>query len=361
MSKFSNFKKLNPSQIPGDVKITELVDKYFLSYNAARLREACQLFSDKILEDDVTVGVTLSGALTPAGLGYSAFVPLVEAGFIDWIISTGANLYHDIHRSLGFELFQTTPFVDDLQLRSEKIIRIYDIVFDQEVLFESDSFLRKVLEAPEFQKKMGSAELHYLLGKYVRAREKQIGLEHRSLIGACYENNVPVYTSSPGDSTIGMNVAAMKLAGYKTEFDTELDVNETSAIVYDAKIKGGKSAVVIFGGGSPKNFALQTEPQIQEILGLDECGHDYFVQITDARPDTGGLSGATPSEAVTWGKIDPDRLPDTVVCYTDSTIAIPIMTSYALAKRKPRKQKNLFLKREKLVKKLKKEYLKKLN
>ena len=360
MSKFIDLKKLDPPKISGDVNVTELVDKYFLSYNAARLRELCQLFSGKILEDDVTVGVTLSGALTPAGLGYSALVPLVDAGFIDWIISTGANLYHDLHRSLGFELFQTTPFVNDLELRENKVIRIYDIVFDQNVLFESDAFLRKVLEGPEFQKKMGTAELHYLLGKYVREREKHLKLQHRSLIGACYENEVPVYTSSPGDSTIGMNVAAMKLAGYKTEFDAELDVNETSAIVYDAKTKGGKSAIVIFGGGSPKNFALQTEPQIQEILGLDECGHDYFIQITDARPDTGGLSGATPSEAVTWGKVDPEQLPDTVVCYTDSTIAIPIMSSYALAKRKPRKQKQLYSKRRELVEKLKEEYLKKL-
>jgi len=261
------------------------------------------LYARKILKPDVTVGIALSGALTPAGLGYATLVPLVEAGFVDWIVSTGANLYHDTHRSLGFELFQTTPFVDDMQLRDDKIIRIYDIVFDQEVLLESDAFLRKTLEAPEFQKRMGTAELHYYLGKYLRAREKMLGVKHRSLLGACYECGVPVYTSSPGDSTIGMNVAAMKLAGGKTEFDVEKDVNETTAIVYGAKAKGGKSAVIILGGGSPKNFVLQTEPQIQEIMGIDEKGHDYFIQITDARPDTGGLSGATPSEAVTWGKL----------------------------------------------------------
>src|SRR5690606_36541572 len=157
----------------------------------------------------------------------------------------------------------------------------------------------KVLKAPEFQRRMGTAELHYHLGKYVRAREERLGLQHRSLLGACYEAGVPVYTSSPGDSTIGMNVAALRLAGHEIGFDPELDVNETTAIVYGAKSSGGKSAVLIFGGGSPKNFILQTEPQIQEIMGIDERGHDYFVQITDARPDTGGLSGATPAEAVT--------------------------------------------------------------
>jgi len=353
-------RKLDPLPIEGNIDITKLVDDYFLSYNAARLREVCHLFAGKILKSDVTVGLALSGALTPAGLGYAALVPLIEAGYIDWIVSTGANLYHDTHRSLGFELFQTTPFVDDMKLRDDKIIRIYDIVFDQEVLLESDAFLRKTLEAPEFQKKMGTAELHYYLGKYLRAREKMLGVNHRSLLGVCYECGVPVYTSSPGDSTIGMNVAAMKLAGGKTEFDVEKDVNETTAIVYAAKAKSGKSAVIILGGGSPKNFVLQTEPQIQEIMGIDEKGHDYFIQITDARPDTGGLSGATPSEAVTWGKVDPEQLPDAIVCYTDSTIALPIMTSYAIANSEKRELRRLYDNRENLVEELGVAYKKEL-
>ncbi|NIQ56024.1 MAG: deoxyhypusine synthase, partial [Gemmatimonadetes bacterium] len=130
-----------------------------------------------------------------------------------------------------------------------------------------------------------------------------------------HEAGVPIYTSSPGDSSIGMNVAERALAGHAVRFDPSIDVNESAAIVLAAKRAGGRSAVVIMGGGSPKNFLLQTEPQIQEVLGIEESGHDYFIQFTDARPDTGGLSGATPSEAVSWGKVDPDALPDTVVCY----------------------------------------------
>jgi deoxyhypusine synthase len=114
--------------------------------------------------------------------------------------------------------------------------------------------------------------------------------------------------------------------------------------------------VLICGGGSPKNFALQTEPQIQEVLGIDEKGHDYFLQITDARPDTGGLSGATPAEAVSWGKIDPDRLPDAVVCYLDNTVALPLLTAYALAKHKPRKLKRLYDRRDKMMQRLLDEY-----
>jgi deoxyhypusine synthase len=179
-------------------------------------------------------------------------------------------------------------------------------------------------------------------------------LKDKSLVGAANELGVPIYTSSPGDSSIGMNVAAKALAGNKLQFDVNADVNETAAIVYGAKKSGEKSAILIVGGGSPKNFVLQTEPQIQEVLGLDEKGHDYYLQFTDARVDTGGLSGATPAEAVTWGKVDPDKLPDAVVCYLDSTVALPLLTAYALAKRKPRKLKRLYDRRGDLVAGMKK-------
>ncbi len=167
---------------------------------------------------------------------------------------------------------------------------------------------------------------------------------------------MPIYTSSPGDSSIGMNIAALALEGNKCVIDTNQDVNETASIVLAAKRGGGKSAVLICGGGSPKNFMLQTEPQIQEVLGIDERGHDYFLQITDARPDTGGLSGATPAEAVSWGKIDPDRLPDAVVCYLDNTVALPLLTAYAHARHKKRPLKRLYDKRAKMMKVLRDEF-----
>src|SRR5438477_4567875 len=164
-----------------------------------------------------------------------------------------------------------------------------------------------------------------------------------------------------------MNVAAKALQGNKLAFDPSLDVNETASIVLAAKRglicdrakasrskKSGKSAIFILGGGSPKNFALQTEQQIQEVLGIDERGHDYFLQFTDARPDTGGLSGATPGEAVSWGKVDPDRLPDAVVCYLDTTVALPILTAYAMNKRQPRKVKGHYHRRDELLSAMKK-------
>jgi deoxyhypusine synthase len=349
-------RKLDPRPLGQGTTVQDLVDNHFFAYNAARLREACQLLAQRVMQPEVTVGVTLSGALTPTGLGYSSLVPLIDGGFIDWMVSTGANLYHDIHRSLGFELYGTSPLVDDRSLREQHIIRIYDILFDQDVLLKSDAFLRRVLQAPEFQRRMSTAELHYNLGKYVRAREQALGATYRSVLGAAYEAGVPIYTSSPGDSTIGMNVAAMQLAGSALQFDVEADVNETTAIVHAAKSSGGQSAVVIFGGGSPKNFILQTEPQIQEIMGITEKGHDYFVQFTDARVDTGGLSGATPSEAMTWGKVDTEQLPDTIVCYTDSTIAMPILAAYVLDSCRPRPLKRLYDRRGQLLDALKQAY-----
>jgi deoxyhypusine synthase len=354
--RFLQGRRIDPRPIGGSDSVAELIDNAFLAYNAARLREACRLFSEKMLAADVTVGISLTGALTPAGLGISALMPLIEHGFIDWIVSTGANLYHDTHFAIGLSLHQGDPHTDDVILRQEGVVRIYDIFFDYNVLLSTDAFFRQIIASPEFQRAMSSAEFHHLCGKYIRERERVLGVGRKSLLGAAYEHGVPVYTSSPGDSSIGMNIAAMALRGNRLSIDTSRDVNETAAIVLGAKRAGGKSAVFILGGGSPKNFMLQTEPQIQEVLGIDEKGHDYFLQITDARPDTGGLSGATPGEAVSWGKVDPDRLPDAVVCYVDSTIALPLITAYALSKHSSRPLKRLYERREVLIEALKSEH-----
>ena len=332
------------------------MDRAFLAYNGARLREGAHLLVERMLADDSTVALSVTGALTPAGLGMSAIIPLMEAGFVDWIVSTGANLYHDAHFGLGLALHQGTFAVDDVELRDKGVVRIYDIFFDYNVLLDTDAFFRGIISGPEFQRTMSSAEFHYLCGKYLRAREQALGVERRSLLAAAYEFGVPVYTSSPGDSSIGMNVAAKALEGNQLLIDVNADVNETAAIVWDAKAAGGKSGVWILGGGSPKNFLLQTEPQIQEVLGIAEKGHDYFLAVTDARPDTGGLSGATPAEAVSWGKIDPEQLPGTVICYTDSTNALPRLTAYALARHAPRTRKRLYDRRGDLMQRLKAAY-----
>jgi deoxyhypusine synthase len=335
--------RIAPPAVTGGTSAADLVDQAFLSYNGGRLRELCQVFARKMLEPDCTVGLTISGALTPAGLGMSCLIPLIRAGFVDWIVSTGANLYHDTHYALDLPLHQSYPGLDDFALREHDIIRIYDIIFDYRTLLDTDAFYRQLIQDDVFSRSMSTAEFHHLAGKYLHARAEALGGKPgNSLLAAAYEMGVPIFTSSPGDSSIGMNLAAASLAGGRLQIDTLRDVNETAAIVYEAKRSGGTSGVLILGGGSPKNFILQTEPQIQEVLGLEESGHDYFLQVTDARPDTGGLSGATAHEAMTWGKVDPERLPDSVICYTDSTIALPLLTAYALARRAPREPKRLY-------------------
>ena len=356
--KFAGYPRLNPFGVGNDISAADLIDQSFLAYNGGRLREAAHLLTQKMLPDDGFIGMSLTGALTPAGLGKSCLIPLMKAGFIDWIISTGANLYHDLHFGLDMHLHSGTPFLDDVELHEEGVIRIYDVLFDYNVLLDTDEFVREVIQGPEFQRPMGTDEFHYLLGKYVHARQKALGIKDSSVLATAYECGIPIFTSSPGDSSIGMNVAAMAMRGSKLLPDVNRDVNQTAGIVYHAKSTGHTSSVFILGGGSPKNFMLQTEPQIQEVMGIKEKGHDYFLQCTDARPDTGGLSGATPAEAVSWGKVDPDKLPDSVVCYVDSTISLPLLTAYMLARVKPRTLKRLYDHRDTILETVRSKYLK---
>jgi deoxyhypusine synthase len=347
----------------GSEDVASLIDTYFNAYNSARLREACQTFA-RMIDDGTTIGVSIAGALTPAGLS-SVLVPLMRAGFIDYISSTGANLYHDLHFDLDLPLYRGQPDVvsgaHDVSLRKDGIIRVYDVLFPADVLYKTDEWLYRVMMSTEFRKRMSGSELHHLIGKYALETAKKAKVAKPSLLAVAHELDLPIWVASPGDSTIGLNLAAIYTASPERgpHMDPAADVTEMSALVLDAKRKaGGKSGVVIFGGGAPKNFLLQTEPQLQEILGVSERGHDYFVQITDARPDTGGLSGATPAEAVSWGKIDPDLLPDTVVCYLDSTIAMPLIASYVLARCKPRKPRRLYKRLKDMESALRAEYLK---
>ncbi|HKX63510.1 MAG TPA: deoxyhypusine synthase [Verrucomicrobiae bacterium] len=356
--RFAAYPRLNPLGVGKNISAADLIDRTMLAYNGGRLREAAHLLVRKMLPNSGFIGMSLTGALTPAGLGKSCLIPLMKAGFVDWMVSTGANLYHDLHFGLDMHLHSGSPFLDDVELHRNGVIRIYDVLFDYNVLLDTDAFVREVIQGPEFQRPMGTDEFHYLLGKYVHARQKKLGIRDSSVLATAYECGIPIFTSSPGDSSIGMNIAAMALRDSRLLLDVNRDVNQTAAIVYHAKSTGHTSSVFILGGGSPKNFMLQTEPQIQEVMGIREKGHDYFLQCTDARPDTGGLSGATPAEAVSWGKVDPDKLPDSVVCYTDSTIALPLLTAYLMARVKPRPLKRLHDEREGLLEAVRSRYLK---
>ena len=334
----------------GSVDLTRLIDEGFQAFNAARLAEGCRIFTDKMLrpEHDTTIGLTVAGAMTPAGLG-GCLVELMERGLIDFVISTGANLYHDLHYALNFTLRRGSPFVDDVELYEQGVIRIYDVLFPANVLMETDAYVREFLVRSGLDGPISTSELHYRLGLDLLAR--QPGCEEYSVVAAAARYGVPLYTSSPGDSSIGMNVAFHELMNdSRLMIDPNRDVNEVCAIV----LAGRQNGCVILGGGSPKNFYLQAQPTLWEIYNIPKGGNDYFIQITTDQVVWGGLSGATPAEAVSWGKVNPGVLPDTVVCYCDSTIAFPLFAEYAIGSQWNRRQRReLVHKRDALLATLK--------
>jgi deoxyhypusine synthase len=336
----------------GSAEIRHLIDEGFQAFNAGRLSEACVIFADKMLapENNTTIGLTVAGAMTPAGLG-GCVIELMERGLIDFMISTGANLYHDLHYALNFTLRRGSPFVDDRELYQEGVIRIYDVLFPATVLLETDAYIREFIVRSKLNEPIATSEFHYRLGQDLL--QKFPGCEEYSVVANAAKCGVPVYTSSPGDSSIGMNIAYHELMNdSRLMIDPNKDVNEVCAIV----MAGRQNGCVILGGGSPKNFYLQAQPTLWEVYGIPKGGNDYFIQITTDQVVWGGLSGATPAEAVSWGKVNPGVLPDTVVAYADSTIAFPLFTEYAVGSKNGRRErKQLVHKRDALVAALKKE------
>src|SRR3954447_428504 len=330
----------------GSADVRHLIEDGFQAFNAARLGEACRIFTDKMLapENDTTIGLTVAGALTPAGLG-GYIVELMERGLVDFVISTGANLYHDLHYALNFTLHRGSPFLDDVELYEQGIIRIYDVLFPATVLLETDAYIRDFLVRSKLAGPVATSELHYRLG--LDLLDRYPGSHEYSVVACAAKMGVPIYTSSPGDSSIGMNIAYHELMnGSNLMIDPNRDVNEVCAII----LAGKKNGCVILGGGSPKNFYLQGQPTLWEVYGIPKGGNDFFIQITTDQVVWGGLSGATPAEAVSWGKVNPGVLPDTVVTYCDSTIAFPLFCEYAVGSqhnRRPRKE--LVHKRDALV------------
>ena len=330
----------------GSSDIRQLIDGGFQAFNAGRLSEACHIFSEKMLapENDTTIGLTVAGALTPAGLG-GCVIELMDRGLIDFVISTGANLYHDLHHALNFTLHRGSPFLDDVELYEQGIIRIYDVLFPATVLLETDKYIRDFLVRSGLAGPISTSELHYRLGLDLLTRNP--GCEEYSVVARAAVDGVPIYTSSPGDSSIGMNIAYHELINGSTlMIDPNRDVNEICAII----LAGQQNGCVILGGGSPKNFYLQGQPTLWEVYGIPKGGNDYFIQITTDQVVWGGLSGATPAEAVSWGKVNPGVLPDTVVAYCDSTIAFPLFCEYAVSSANNRRERRrLIEKRDDLV------------
>ena len=347
--KFLTGKPIRYYRPKGSPEIRHLIDEGFQAFNAGRLSEACHIFAEKMLapENDTTIGLTVAGALTPAGLG-GCVIEMMERGLVDFVISTGANLYHDLHYAMNFTLRRGSPFLNDVELFEEGVIRIYDVLFPATVLLETDQYVRDFIVRSGLDEPVATAEFHYRLG--LDLLERFPGCEEHSVVAHAARAGVPIYTSSPGDSSIGMNIAYHELMnGGRLMIDPNKDVNEVCAIV----LAGKQNGCVILGGGSPKNFYLQAQPTLWEVYGIPKGGNDYFIQITTDQVVWGGLSGATPAEAVSWGKVNPGVLPDTVVAYCDSTIAFPLFCEYAIGSPNGRRrQKGLVHQRDALVARL---------
>lgn len=337
--------KLDPK-----MKIEDIVEVYARSgYNARKLGEAAKLYS-KMIKENAVICLTVSGAMTPVGIG-GIIQTLIERGFVDWIITTGANVYHEDHFAWGFPVKQGHYEVDDMKLYDKEIVRIRDVFIKfYETLEAEDQVIQKMFKENLIDKPFTSAEFCNLMGNITKKKAK---FPERSFIASAYEYDVPVYAPALIDSSLALNLAVHRFRDKVYNLDFVREIIEQAAIVYNSK----KSGVVELGGGVPKNSAQQTGPLLDQILRRNDGGQDYIIQITDARPDTGGLSGATLQEGKSWGKVH-DAHQDMITVYADSTIAFPILALYVLSKNKSRKPKRLYKKLGKYYNNLKEEFLK---
>lgn len=327
---------IEPLVLVGNEGVADMIDNVFAKsgFNARRLAEGAKLYA-RMLQADATVCITLAGAMTPIGMS-GVFIPLIENGLVDFIISTGANVYHDLQRPFDFPIVQGSPNVDDNILAEDDVARIYDVfIANDNTLTGADLLIHEVVAGLDTSKPYSSAGLHHRLGELIGERARH---PEKSMVAAAAKYDVPIYTSSPGDSAVGLNLAVRQLLAESIHLDPVLDVIETTAIVHDAKVNG----VVEIGGGSPKNFYLQTQPMLHQML-IDKTsgGHDYCLQLTTDPPHWGGLSGATPSEARSWGKIR-DAEKNNVVVYSCASITFPLIARYVLTRVKPRPHRRLF-------------------
>ena len=330
--------------------IEDLINVFSSSgFNGRQLGDAAKLYA-KMIKENATICLTVSGALTPVGFG-GIIKTLIERGFVDWIITTGANVYHEDHFAWGLPIKQGSFNVDDMKLYENEIVRIRDIYIKfYETLEAEDQVIQKMFGIDFPDKPFTTAEFCNLMGKMSKENSKY---PEKSFITTAYEYDVPVYISTIKDSSLALNLAVHRLADKTYNLDFVREIIEQAAILYDSK----KSGILELGGGVPKNTAQQTGPLLDQILRRNDGGQDYIIQITDARPDTGGLSGATLQEGKSWGKVQ-DAHNGMVTVYADATIAFPILALYVLSNQKTRKPKRLYKKIGKLYDNLKDDYFK---
>src|SRR2546421_9109179 len=326
------------------------LDELFLNclpaFGGAYLRRIYQIL-DRAIGMGCPLTLAVSGPVTVSGQHQAWLIPLLETGWIAYLSTTDAVCYHDGHRSLdGYKsgpIHEVPINSDDAAFRDEGTLRVTDMAFDEGVLLDEDRFLSAVLARPEFQHKMTGTELRNLLGKYYAAQEERNGVAP-GLLATCWRRAIPVFVGAPGDGSVFLNsmkMWAMRQAGIIPEYGFDLDLHaevfEACAYhrwgLFDNPVHA--LATVILGGGVPKNFNLQPEPALGQVLGLPNVrGYDFDVQIVTAPVTDGSLSACPPAEAVTWGKVDKDTyLQTTESMHSDYSIVMPFLVKALLDNR----------------------------
>ncbi|HEV2446532.1 MAG TPA: deoxyhypusine synthase family protein [Candidatus Sulfopaludibacter sp.] len=326
--------------------LDELFTHCLPAFGGAYLRRIYQIL-DRAIGMGCPLTLAISGPVTVSGQHQTWLLPLLETGWVAYLSTTDAVCYHDGHRSL--DAYRSGPIhevpiaSDDAALRAEGTIRVTDMAFDEGVLLDQDRFLSAVLACAEFQRKMTGTELRYLLGKYYAAQEERNGVE-AGLLSTCYRRAIPVFVGAPGDGSVFLNsmkLWAMREAGLIAEYGFDLDLH---AEVFEACAyhrwglfdhPAHALGTVILGGGVPKNYNLQPEPALGQVLGIpDVRGYQFDVQIVTAPVTDGSLSSCPPAEAVTWGKVDKDTyLQTTESMQGDYSVVMPFLVKALLENR----------------------------
>lgn len=345
-------KKIDPPEVFAGMTVSQLIDLFGKTgYNARRLAEAAEIMI-KMVESNATICLTIAGAMTPIGFG-KIISTMMENGFIDWIVTTGANAYHDLHFAYDLPVRQGHFDVDDDILYSKQIVRIYDVYIKENGTLQSqDTIIQKniqdVYKKNKYMEIGSTADLSYFIGKAASEGSKY---PEKSLMVSAFKSDVPVYIPALSDSSIGLNMLPLMMLNEKVSINVVRDIAESAAILW----KSDKSGGIELGGGVPKNFFQQTGPALYQILKIKEGGHDFIVQLTDARPDTGGLSGATLQEGKSWGKIKTSHRGNVVV-YGDSSVYFPILCAHILSKCKPRNKKRIYKNKDKWVEEMRQNF-----
>jgi deoxyhypusine synthase len=342
---FERSRNVHPVGITGKEAPAEILATAFSAYVGRQERTAFELMR-RSSQDDCATFMTMSGAMTPAGLHQSCLIPLIERGLVDCLTTTGANLYHDAHRIIGHRIREIDPNAGDLQYRLARIIRIYDLGFWEETLLETDKLFSALLLKPEYQKRMTTTELHYMLGGDLAQIEEALGIQSPSLLSTCWRYGVPIFVGAVQDGSIFLNIVKLKrLYGdkFKLEIDVNDDVFEMGAMQHHCfgTLKK-KMAIWILGGGVPKNYTLQGEPLLDQILGVPTHGFDFDVQFCVDPVDNGALSSCPAGEGHTWGKVSAESVQyGSMYVHCDVTAVFPWLTyallSDARVHRKPRR------------------------